>query len=89
MESIAPILSSSFSFSTSQATIFEGVDVKAELNPRPFRPPDYEAEHRALVQLAQAMAEHPSEILEKLIEITRDICRAETGGLSLLETHNG
>ncbi|HKN88373.1 MAG TPA: GAF domain-containing protein [Nitrospiraceae bacterium] len=65
------------------------VDIKEELSRRPCRTPDYEAEHRALLQLAQAMAETPSEVLQKLIDITCEICRAHTAGLSLLEMHNG
>jgi len=65
------------------------VDIKGELRSRAFRQPDYEAEHRALLQLAAAMAEHPSDVLQKLIDITCEVCRAHTAGLSLLETHNG
>lgn len=65
------------------------VDIKGELRSRGFRQPDYEAEHRALLQLAAAMAEHPSDVLQKLIDITCEVCRAHTAGLSLLETHNG
>jgi hypothetical protein len=65
------------------------VDIKTELRRRPFRPPDYEAEHRALLQLAQAMAETPSDVLQKLIDITCEVCRADTAGLSLLEVHKG
>ncbi len=68
---------------------FTDVDIKAELSQRPSRPPDYESEHRALLQLADAMAEQPSEVLQKLIDITCEVCRADTAGLSLLETHNG
>ncbi|MBA2251799.1 MAG: GAF domain-containing protein [Nitrospirales bacterium] len=87
MDWIDPSLSSSFS--GTQAGTLEGVDVKAELSRRPYRPPDYETEHRALLQLAQAMAEHPSDILQKLIDIACEICRADTAGLSLLEIQNG
>ena len=65
------------------------VDIKGELRSRAFRQPDYEAEHRALLQLADAMAEHPSDVLQKLIDITCEVCRAHTAGLSLFETHNG
>ena len=42
-----------------------------------------------MLQLADAMAEQPSEVLQKLIDITCEVCRADTAGLSLLETHNG
>ena len=87
MDTVPP---TQFAFSPSgmQAALID-VDIKAELTTRPFRQPDYEAEHRALLQLADAMAEHPSEVLQKLIEITCEVCRADTAGLSLLETHNG
>jgi GAF domain-containing protein len=79
---------SSFSMS-SMPTALMDVDIKSELTHRPPRPPDYEAEHRALLHLADAMAEHPSEVLQKLIDITFEVCRADTAGLSLLETLNG
>jgi transcriptional regulator with GAF, ATPase, and Fis domain len=67
----------------------EDIDIKAELMRRPYRSPDYEAENRALVQLAQAMAEHPSNILQSLVDIAYEVCRADSAGLSLLEMHQG
>lgn len=80
--------STSFSHPGVQAALAD-VDNKGKLRSRAFRQPDYEAEHRALLQLADAMAEHPSDVLQKLIDITCEVCRAHTAGLSLLETHNG
>lgn len=65
------------------------VDIKAELSKRPCRSPNYEIEHQALIQLADEMANHPNNILQKLVEIAYDLCRADSAGLSLLETHNG
>jgi PAS domain S-box-containing protein len=57
----------------------------AELLGRPSRPPDYEADSRALLALAQSMAEAPEGILQKLAETALDLCRADSAGLSLLE----
>src|SRR5687767_8915102 len=65
------------------------VDIKAELSRRPYRSPNYEVEHQALIQLADEMANHPNNILQKLVEIAYELCRADSAGLSLLETHNG
>ena len=65
------------------------VDITAELSRRPHRQPDYREENRALVQLAQEMATNPKNILQKLVEIAFTLCRADTAGISLLETHHG
>jgi hypothetical protein len=56
-----------------------------EFNRRASRPPDYEAENRALIDLAQAMAISPDGILQKLAEAALRLCRAHSAGLSLLE----
>ena len=50
-----------------------------ELNTRPSRPPNYEIESRALRTLAQHMADSPQTILQKLVEIAVEICRAGSG----------
>lgn len=88
MPSPQPTSSASLPLSERQSSLFD-VDIKAQLSQRSSRSPDYEAERLALLQLAEAMAEHPSEVLQKLIDITCEICRADTAGLSLLETQNG
>ena len=44
----------------------------AELLGRPSRPPDYEADSRALLALAQSMAEAPEGILQKVAETALD-----------------
>lgn len=56
-----------------------------ELNRRPTRAPQHEAESRALVTLAQAMAASPENILQKLAETALELCGAHSAGLSLLE----
>jgi PAS domain S-box-containing protein len=57
----------------------------AELARRPSRPPDHEAENRALIALAQEMATSPDRILQKLADTALALCRAGSAGLSLLE----
>jgi len=57
----------------------------AELTQRPSRLPDYAAENRALVSLAQEMATAPYNILRKLSETALTLCRAHSSGFSLLE----
>ena len=59
--------------------------ITEELFSRPARHPNYEAENRALVNLARAMADSPQDILQKLAETALDLCDAETAGISLLE----
>jgi PAS domain S-box-containing protein len=56
-----------------------------ELNRRPTRDPDYQAESRALVALANEMAISPDRILHKLAETALELCGAHSAGLSLLE----
>jgi len=56
-----------------------------ELNRRPTRDPDYEAESRALVALAREMAVSPDRILYELAETALKLCRAQSAGFSLLE----
>jgi hypothetical protein len=63
----------------------EEVDIKTELQNRPHRRPDYEAEHRALGILAREMAENPKNMLQKLVEVAVELCNAGTAGISLVE----
>jgi PAS domain S-box-containing protein len=57
----------------------------ADLARRPSRAPDYEAESKALIALAQLMAASPEAILQKLADSALTLCRAHSAGLSLLE----
>jgi len=57
----------------------------AELEQRPSRPPDYEAENRALIALVRELATSPDSILQKLADTALTLCRAHSAGLSLLE----
>jgi signal transduction histidine kinase/CheY-like chemotaxis protein len=63
----------------------EEVDIRAELPSRPRRPVDQEKEDRAFALLAKEMAESPRNMLQKLVEMAVELCRADTAGISLLE----
>ena len=67
----------------------ESVLTTGELNGRPSRPPDYETENRALLAIAQHMADSPRTTLQKLAEVAMEICRAGSAGVSLVSEENG
>ena len=62
----------------------ESVLCTEELNLRPERPPDYEAENRALAALVQALGDSPRTILQTLAEKILEVFRADSAGVSLL-----
>lgn len=68
----------------STATLAD-VDIRAELAARPRRLPDLEREDRAFHQLTAQMAENPRHMLQSLVEIAKDLCGADTAGISLLD----
>jgi PAS domain S-box-containing protein len=62
----------------------ESILCTEELQRRPSRPPDHETENRALVNLAGALADSPSTILQTLADTILDITQCDSAGLSLL-----
>lgn len=52
---------------------------------RPSRAPDYAAENRVLLQLAETMTRAPEAVLQQLVDAARELCRAGSAGVSLLE----
>jgi signal transduction histidine kinase/ActR/RegA family two-component response regulator len=62
----------------------ESVLCTEELNRRPSRPPDYERENRALVALAQALADSPRTILQTLADTILKLFQCGSAGVSLL-----
>ena len=62
----------------------ESVVCTAELSLRPVRNPDYQTESRALLALAQALAESPDTILETLTEKILTLLNCHSAGVSLL-----
>jgi len=71
-----------------EATL-ESVLSTGELNRRPSRPPDYEAENRALLAIAQRMADSPQTTLQTLAEVAVEVCRAGSAGVGLLSQESG
>jgi PAS domain S-box-containing protein len=63
----------------------DDVLITAELAHRPARMANYETENLALTALAEAMADSPQMILQKLVETALDLCRADSAGISILE----
>jgi PAS domain S-box-containing protein len=53
---------------------------------RPARQPDLAAENQALRTLAQHLMDKPQSMLKTLVRLALDLCRADTVGVSLLET---
>jgi PAS domain S-box-containing protein len=67
----------------------EAIVCTEELNRRPRRPRDYATENRALVSLAQALAESPRTILQTLADTMLEVFQAGSAGLSLLTKEDG
>jgi PAS domain S-box-containing protein len=59
--------------------------ITEELEKRPRRPPDYQAENRALIALAQELVAQPSQVLQRVAELTLELCRTGSAGVSILE----
>jgi signal transduction histidine kinase len=75
--------------SVASADVAPGVPLEAvlrteELDRRPARSPNYELENRALVSLAQALADSPGTILQTLADTILEVFAAESAGISLV-----
>jgi len=66
------------------AATLESILCTEELRRRPSRPPDYEGENRALVNLVSALADSPGTILQTLADTILDVTQCDSAGLSLL-----
>jgi len=62
----------------------EEIDILSEFATRPQRLPDYRSEHEAMATLAMEMASNPRNMLQKLVETARELCKADSAGISLL-----
>jgi signal transduction histidine kinase len=67
----------------------ESVITTSELGRRPARAPDFGAENRVLLNLAATMAEAPERVLQQLVDSARELCRAGSAGVSLLDPEQG
>ncbi|WP_437629594.1 GAF domain-containing protein [Sorangium sp. So ce854] len=68
-----------------EAARLEDVLKTEELARRPRRSPDHEAENRALLALATAMAGPLEGVLPRLVSLLLELCRADSAGVSVLE----
>jgi DNA-binding CsgD family transcriptional regulator len=67
----------------------DGVLITDELERRPARSPDLQAENAALQALAREMADGPGQLLETLVRMAVTLCDAGTSGLSLVGSAPG
>jgi GAF domain-containing protein len=61
------------------------VDITSVLVHRPCRTPDYQLQKQAVSELLQIANERPSELLVRFVAIARELCGAESAGISLYE----
>ena len=61
------------------------VFITDELTRRAVPAPDYLREKLAIQDLAAQMADHPSEVLPRLVQLAMEICEADSAGISVLE----
>jgi PAS domain S-box-containing protein len=66
------------------AVPLESILCTEELSRRPSRPPDYQKENHALVELTSALADSPSTIFQTLADTIQEITQCDSAGLSLL-----
>ncbi len=67
-----------------ETSALEAIISTTELMRRTSRTPDFEAENRALVTLIHELAFDPANVLQPLTNITLQLCRAQSAGVSLL-----
>jgi PAS domain S-box-containing protein len=67
----------------------ESIVCTEELHRRPWRPPDFEKENRALVALVTALSDSASSIFQTLAETILDVTQCDSSGLSLLTADGG
>ena len=57
------------------AVSLESVLCTEQLEQRPSRAPDYQAENQALLALVQELRNTPLNVLQRLVEIALELCR--------------
>lgn len=66
--------------------LLEDILITEEIGTRAGRAPDWEQESIAFSTLARVMATNPERLIDTLLEVALHLCRAETAGLSTLES---
>lgn len=67
----------------------EDVLTTDELDRRPTRPPEIEAENRAISLLIEAVTEAPGKLLQNVADAALGLCRADSAGISVWEPGKG
>jgi len=62
--------------------------ITSQLAARPWRPPDYETESLAMLELGDELRLNPRNILNKLAELAMKLCQADSAGISILESED-
>ena len=63
----------------------ESVIITGDLDLRPARAADHQAESLALVALAEAMSSSPNTVLQRLVEAAMELTQSDSAGISILE----
>jgi PAS domain S-box-containing protein len=71
------------------ATPRESIVFTEELHRRPWRPPDFEKENRALVSLVTTLSDSASATFQTLAETILEVTQCDSSGLSLLAPDGG
>ncbi|MES1025902.1 ATP-binding protein [Gloeocapsa sp. BRSZ] len=71
-----------------ETVTLDDILITEELSQRPPRPPNWQAQAQAMHTLARQMASH-SAILQSLVEMAVELCRAGTAGVMLETTADG
>jgi signal transduction histidine kinase len=64
----------------------ETVIATAQLSQRPVRPTKAQEENKAFHDLANFLASEPDTFLDRLVEVAKTLCSADTAGISIEET---
>jgi GAF domain-containing protein len=62
--------------------------ITSQLAVRPSRPPDYEAQSQAMLELGDELRVYPDNILHKVAELAMKLCHADSAGISILESED-
>jgi len=66
----------------------DDVLITSELTSRPSRPPDYEAQSQAMLELGDELRINPANVLHKVAELAMKLCHADSAGISILESED-
>ncbi len=63
----------------------DSVFITDELDRRPSRVADYQAENRVLIALAEGISSNPETVLQQLVQVAMELTHSDSAGISLLE----